>query len=89
MAETESLTRDDNVRERGEQRRRDLAQKIEDVLLTDELRNEDLLDLSSAGLKTRVDIRYDMRSLVKSENIHDVEPELRDSGISDEEYLAI
>ena len=59
------------------------------MLLADDLKNEDLFDLSSAGLKSRVNVRYDMRSLVKSENIEDVEPELRDAGITDEQYLAI
>lgn len=49
-----------------------------------------MLDLSSAGLKTEVNVHYDMRTLVKSEFIYDVDPDLSvEAGLSAEEYLAL
>lgn len=50
--------------------------------------NEDLYNLSSA-LPTSIDIQYDVKSLVKSEFVYDIEPELADKGLTDEEYLMI
>lgn len=52
------------------------------------MKNEDLYNLSTA-LPANVDIQYDVKSLVKSEFVYDMEPELIDRGISDEEYLMI
>jgi hypothetical protein len=52
------------------------------------MKNEDLLDLSSS-LKTNVRVKYDLRTLVRSEFIYDVDPELdeKSSGLSHEAYL--
>jgi hypothetical protein len=52
------------------------------------MKNEDLLDLSSS-LKTNVRVKYDLRTLVRSEFIYDVDPELdeKTSGLSHEAYL--
>lgn len=36
-----------------------------------------------------MNIQYDVKSLVKSEFVYDMEPELIDRGISDEEYLQL
>ena len=48
------------------------------------------MDLSSAGLKSEVNVRYDMRTLVKSEFIYEVDPDLSvEAGLSAEEYLAL
>lgn len=73
----EESTADLSVIEQGNQRRQKLQEKIDDVLLDIERTNEDLFDLSSS-LKQRVKINYDMKSLVKSEFIYDVDPELAD-----------
>ena len=40
-------------------------------------------------LKQSITVNYDMKSLVKSEFINDVEPELVDSDMNDEEYLRL
>jgi hypothetical protein len=40
-------------------------------------------------LKQNISINYDMKSLVKSEFINDVEPELVDQDMNDEEYLRL
>lgn len=56
------------------------------MLLDERIKNEDLTNLSSS-LKQSISISYDMKSLVKSENVFDMEPELIDSEISDSDYL--
>ena len=71
----------------GEERRKVLQDKIDALLMEEENRNEDLLQLSNAGVKTHLEIKYDIRTLIKSENVHDIEPELVDKNVSDEEYL--
>jgi hypothetical protein len=89
-AEFEADSRDTELKEDGKVRRQKLQDKIEDILLSEELQNQDLFDLSSAGLKTEVNVRYDMRTLVKSEFIHDIDPDLSvEAGLSAEEYLAL
>ena len=89
-AEFEAESRDTELKEEGKVRRQKLQDKIEDILLSEEIQNQDLFDLSSAGLKTEVNVRYDMRTLVKSEFIHDIDPDLSvEAGLSAEEYLAL
>ena len=87
--ETESETKDPNVLAEGEERRRVLKDKIDELLLQDENRNEDLLQLSNAGVQTHLDIKYDIRTLVKSESVNDIEPEVIDRSLSDEQYLEL
>jgi hypothetical protein len=62
--------------------------KIERMLLENEIENEDLHSLSHA-LRTNVKIDYDLKSLIKSEFLYDIEPELIDETISKEQYLDI
>jgi len=58
--------------------------------LGEEIQNQDMMDLSSAGLKSEVNVRYDMRTLVKSEFIYDIDPDLSvEAGLSAEDYLAL
>lgn len=52
------------------------------------MKNEDLYQLSSP-LQARVSIDVNMNTLVKSEFVYDIEPELNDQGLSDQEYLNI
>ncbi len=49
--------------------------------------NHDLLQLSNAGVQTHLSVNYDLRTLIKSEQVYDVEPELVDKNVTDEEYL--
>lgn len=59
-------------------------------MLSEEMNNQDLFDLSSAGLKSEVNVKYDMRTLIKSEFIYDMDPDLsKESGLSAEEYLQL
>lgn len=49
--------------------------------------NHDLLQLSNAGVQTHVSVNYDIRTLIKSEQVYDVDPELINQTVTDEEYL--
>ena len=83
----EEGSNDVSVLEKGKKRREALQEKIENMLMLEENKNEDLHDLSSS-LKTHPNINYDMKTLMRSENIYDIEPELIDKTISDEDYLS-
>lgn len=72
----------------GEKRKEVLQDKIDSMLLENEMENEDLLSISHTHRAT-VKISYDLKSLIKSDNIYDVEPELVDGSITDEQYLDI
>lgn len=54
--------------------------------MMEEARNEDLLDISSS-LKSHVNVKYDLKSLLKSEFVYDIDPELTDVTLSHDEYL--
>jgi hypothetical protein len=41
----------------------------------------------SPTLKSRMNIKYDVKSLVKSEYVYDVDPDLIDRELTDDEYL--
>lgn len=58
------------------------------MLLENEIENEDLHDISHS-LRTNVRIDYDLKSLIKSEFVFDIEPELIDDSVSNEQYLDI
>lgn len=55
--------------------------------MEEENQNHDLLQLSNAGVQTQLSVKYEIRTLVKSEQVYDVEPELVDKSVSDEDYL--
>ena len=55
--------------------------------MEEENQNHDLLQLSNAGVQTDLSVNYDIRTLIKSEQVYDVEPELVDKTVSDEDYL--
>ncbi len=76
------------VIEEGKQRREKLWDKIDKVLLDQYVKNEDLTNLSSS-LKQNININYDMKTLVKSEFVYDIDPELADPDLNDHEYMKI
>lgn len=57
------------------------------MLLQNHVENEDTLSLSH-HLTSEVEISYNLKSLMKSENVYDVDPELIDPEVSDAVYLA-
>ena len=85
--ETESETKDPKVIAEGEERREALQDKIDSLLMEEDNKNNDLLQLSNAGVQTHLSVNYDLRTLIKSEQVYDVEPELVDKTVTDEEYL--
>ena len=58
------------------------------MLLENEKENEDFGSLSHA-LEANVRVNYDLKTLIKSEFVYDIEPELIDKSINDDEYLLI
>lgn len=54
--------------------------------MAEEARNEDLLNVSDS-MESHVQVNYDMKTLVKSEFVYDIDPEVVDQSMSDEEYL--
>jgi hypothetical protein len=54
-----------------------LEDKIDRVLLEYEMKNEDLYQLSSP-LPSSVNIEFDVKSLIRSEFVYEMEPELND-----------
>lgn len=47
------------------------------MLLVNEMENEDFYNLSHA-LKSNVNISYNLKSLIKSDFVYDVDPDLQD-----------
>jgi hypothetical protein len=63
-----------------------LSSKIDDMLLQNHNENTDTLSLSH-HLGHDVEVNYNLRSLMKSEYVYDVDPELIDPEVSDEMFL--
>ena len=60
---------------------------MDDMLLENWTENEDIMSLSH-HLNSEVKIDYNLRSLMKSDYVYDVDPELIDTELSDESFLA-
>lgn len=58
------------------------------MLMQEDMVNNDLIDLSSP-LKNKVEVKYDLKTLVKSEFVYDIDPEVTDEQLSHGEYLDI
>lgn len=85
---TEEGSADVDLLERGEKRRQVLQDKLEETLMASEMRDNDLLDLSSS-LKSRVNVKVNIGSLMKSEFVHDVDPDLANANLTPEEFLEV
>lgn len=72
--------------DRAEERNKRVDNLVDKMLLENEIENEDLNSLSHA-LRSNVKVNYDIKSLMTSEVIYDVDPDLNDGGISDSEFL--
>jgi hypothetical protein len=59
-----------------------LQNKMDDMLLQNKVENEDHISLSH-HLDSEVKIDYNLKSLMKSEQVYDIDPELIDSGLKD------
>ena len=58
------------------------------MLLENERENEDM-NAIGVSLRSNIKIDYNIKSLMKSEFIYEVAPELMDQSISDKEYLQL
>ena len=63
-----------------------MKDKLDDMLLKNYEESNDHLSLSHQ-LETEVKVGYNLPSLMKSEFLNDVDPELIDSDISDQQFL--
>ena len=54
--------------------------------MKEDARDNDLLDIT-ASLKSHIKVNYDLKSLLKSEFVYDIDPELTDDTLSHDEYL--
>jgi hypothetical protein len=64
-----------------------LQDKMDDMLLENWTENEDIVSLSHY-LKSEVKVDYNLKSLMKSDHVYDVDPELIDTEVSDDMFLA-
>lgn len=55
-------------------------------MLENQIENEDIQSLSHQ-LKSEVKVNYDLKSLMKSEFVYDVDPDLVDSELSNTQFL--
>lgn len=79
---------DPESRKRAEELRKTLEDKVIDMLLENRLENEDTIGLSHQ-VESEVKIEYHLKSLMRSEFIHDVDPDLVNEDISDAAFLAL
>lgn len=61
-------------------------EKVEDMLLQNQRENEDILSLSHQ-FPSEVKVDYDLKTLMRSETISDIDPEVDAAEITDERFL--
>jgi hypothetical protein len=64
-----------------------LQDKMDDMIMENRNENEDFTSLSH-HLNSEVKIKYDLKSLMKSDTVYDVDPELNDADLTDAAFLA-
>lgn len=79
-------SKDEGVIEKMKERNRVVHSLVDKMLIENEFENEDVNSLSHA-LRTNVKVNYDVKSLMTSESIYDVDPDLENLGLSDSEFL--
>lgn len=68
--------------ERRSEKSKQIWERIEEMLIQNDRENEDNFNLSKAQTN-HVNVEYDMKSLVKSEFVQDVDPDLADQSMTD------
>lgn len=56
------------------------------MLIENEMENEDLNSLSHS-LRSNIKINYNIKSLMQSEFIYDIDPDINDASLTDEQFL--
>jgi len=65
-----------------------LEDKVDDMLLENQIENEDIISLSHQ-VESEVKVEYNLKSLMKSEFVYDVDPDLVNADISDQAFLSL
>jgi len=65
-----------------------LEDKVDDMLLENHIENEDIISLSHQ-VESEVKVEYNLKSLMKSEFVYDVDPDLVNADISDQAFLSL
>ena len=74
------------MRERTTKLMKSLQDKIDDMLLENREENEDSIGLMN-HFDTTIDINYNVNSLIKSQHVYDVDPDIESMDLSDEAFL--
>ena len=83
-----SESSDPESKKRAKEMRKTLDEKVVDMLLENQIENEDTISLSHQ-IESEVKIEYNMKSLMRSEFVHDVDPDLVNADVSDSAFLAL
>lgn len=83
MAHTKSPGTKEKIQERI---LKSFTQKVEDMLLQNQRENEDITSISHQ-FPTEVKVNYDMATLMRSETISDIDPEVDAAEVTDEMFL--
>lgn len=63
-----------------------IDKEIEDMLLENDMENNDRLDFGAFN-RTHVHVNYDLKSLFKSDFLHEVDPDVEDKTLNDQEFV--
>lgn len=74
-------------RKKAEKLKKTLDDKVIDMLLENKVENDDPTALSHQ-IDSEIKVTYNLRSLMKSEMVYDIDPELNADDISDQAFLA-
>lgn len=84
--ETIDTSKNPVVRERTKKLMKSLQDKIDDMLLENREENEDSISLMNQ-FDTTIDINYNIGSLIKSQHVYDVDPDIDNADLTDEAFL--
>lgn len=79
---------DKQTKEKALEALKTLEAKVDDMLLENQLENEDIISLSHQ-VESEVKVEYNLKSLMKSEFVYDVDPDLVNADISDQAFLSL
>jgi|TARA_B110001450_G_C17203662_1_gene312487 hypothetical protein len=83
MAQTKTLGTKEKIQENI---LKSFNEKVEDMLLQNQRENEDILSLSHQ-FASEVKVDYDLKTLMRSETISEIDPEVDAAEVSDEMFL--
>ena len=84
--ETIDTSKNPVVRERTKKLMKSLQDKVDDMLLENREENDDGISLMNQ-FDTTIDINYDIGSLIKSQHVYDVDPDIENADLTDEAFM--